>query len=99
MKDTLASLSDVVMISLDVDSSENAAQLKAYAERNGFAWRLAIAPRDMLAALQQVYGVEFLTPTAEPMFFLSPGQRPSAGSFGRRDPATLRGLVARNRTP
>ena len=86
------------MVSLDIDPSENAAQLKAFAERNGFPWRFAIAPREMLAALQQTYGTQFLTPTAEPMFFVSPGQRPSAGSFGRRDAGRIRTLVAANRT-
>ena len=99
MKDTLPSLSDVVMISLDVDSSENAAQLKTYAQRNGFDWRFAVAPREILVALQEAYGAQFLSPTAEPMFFVSPGQHPSAGFFSRRDGATIRGLVARNRTP
>ena len=86
------------MISLDVDSSENAAQLRAFADRNGFPWKFALAPREMLAALQQAYGVEFLTPTAEPMFFVSPAQRPSPGSFGRRDAGTMRSLVTANRT-
>lgn len=86
------------MVSLDIDPSESAAQLKAFAERNGFAWRFAIAPREMLTALQQAYGTQFLTPTAEPMFFVSPAQRPSTGSFGRRDAGRMRTLVAANRT-
>ena len=99
MKEALATLGDVVMISLDIDSSENAAQLKTYAQRNGFDWRFAVAPRDLLASLQAAYGAQFLVPTAEPMFFVSPALRPSAGSFGRRDGATLRSLVSRNRAP
>ena len=86
------------MISLDIDSSENAAQLRAYADRNGFSWKFAVASREMLDALQRTYGTQFLTPTAEPMFFVSPGQRPSPGSFGRRDAGTMRSLVAANRT-
>ena len=86
------------MISLDVDTSENAAQLRAFADRNGFSWKFAVAPREMLAALQQTYGTQFLTPTAEPMFFVSPAQRPSKGSFGRRDAGTMRSLVAANDT-
>ncbi len=99
VKDALASFgSDVQMISLDVDTSENAAQLRAFADRHGFTWRFALAPREMLTALQQAYGTQFLAPTAEPMFFVSPAQRPSLGSFGRRDAGTMRSLVAANRT-
>ena len=86
------------MISLDVDSSENAAQLRAFADRHGFTWKFALAPREMLSALQQAYGPRFLTPTAEPMFFVNPAQRPSEGSFGRRDAGAMRSLVAANRT-
>ena len=99
VRDALASLgSDVQMISLDVDSSENAAQLRAYADRNGFTWKFAVAPRELLDALQRTYGTQFLTPTAEPMFFVGPAQRLSPGSFGRRDAGTMRSLVAANRT-
>ena len=99
VKDALASLGgDVQMISLDVDSSENAAELRSFADRNGFAWKFALAPREMLTALQQAYGAQFLSPTAEPMFFVSPAQRPSQGSFGRRDAGTMRSLVTANRT-
>jgi len=99
VRDALESLgSDVQMVSLDIDPSENAAQLKAFAERNGFTWRFAVAPREMLDALARTYGTRFLTPTAEPMFFVSPAQRASAGSFGRRDAGTMRTLVATNRT-
>lgn len=90
--------SDVQMVSLDIDPSESAAQLKSFADRHGFTWRFAVAPREMLSALQQAYGTQFLTPTAEPMFFVSPSQRPSAGSFGRRDAGQMRTLVAANRT-
>ena len=79
------------------DSSENAAQLRAFADRNGFGWKFALASREMLSALQQAYGPQFLTPTAEPMLFVSPTQRPSAGSYGRRDAGTMRALVAANR--
>ena len=86
------------MISLDIDSSENAAQLRAYADRNGFTWRFAVAPKEMLEALQRTYGTQFLTPTAEPMFFVSPALRPSSGSFGRRDAGRMRTLVAAQRT-
>lgn len=99
VRDALASLgSDVQMISLDIDSSENVAQLRAYADRNGFTWRFAVAPKEMLEALQRAYGTQFLTPTAEPMFFVSPALRPSLGSFGRRDAGTMRSLVAAQRT-
>ena len=52
----------------------------------------------MQPILDRAYGTQFLTPTAEPMFFVSPTLRPSPGSFGRRDAGKMRSLVAAQRT-
>lgn len=85
------------MVSVDVDTTENAAQLARFGDQHGFAWRLAIAPRDMLAAFQQAFGTEFLTPPSEPMFIVDPKGVAHLVPFGHRDANELKALVAKYR--
>jgi hypothetical protein len=94
VKESLPSLGgDVVMVSIDVDPSENADQLKRFAEHYGFDWRLAIAPKEMLVSFQRAFGAEFLTPPSEPMFIIDPKGAPHLVPFGHRDAPRLRQLV------
>lgn len=86
------------MVSIDVDTSENADQLRRFTEQYGFDWRFAIAPREMLVELQRSYGTQFLTPPSEPMFVVDPKGEPHLLAFGRRDANTIRGIVERYRT-
>ena len=98
MKDTLPSLGpDVLMVSLDVDASESADQLRRFGDQHGFAWRLALAPREMLVELQRAYGTQFLTPPSEPMLIIDPRGEAHLTPFGHRDANTVRSLVARYR--
>ena len=85
------------MVSLDVDPTENADQLRRFADQHGFAWRFAIAPREMLVELQRAFGTQFLTPPSEPMFIVDPKGEPHLVPFGHRDGNTLRSIVARYR--
>jgi hypothetical protein len=98
VKDTLPGLgTDVLMVSIDVDTSENADQLRRFAEAHGFGWRFAIAPREMLVELQRAFGTQFLTPPSEPMFIVDPKGEAHLIPFGHRDGDTVRALVARYR--
>ena len=98
MKETLPSLGpDVLMVSIDVDTTENADQLRRFAEQHGFDWRFAIAPRDMLVELQRAFGTQFLTPPSEPMFIVDPKGEAHLVPFGHRDGNTIRALVTRYR--
>jgi hypothetical protein len=98
VKDTLPSLGpDVLMVSLDVDTTESPDQLRRFAEQHGFEWRFAVAPRDMLVELQRAFGTQFLTPPSEPMFIVDPRGEAHLVPFGHRDGNTLRTLVARYR--
>ena len=95
MKDSLPSLgADVVMVSVDVDTTENADQLRRFADQHGFGWRFAIAPREMLVELQRAYGAQFLTPPSEPMLIVDPKGEAHLVPFGHRDANKLRALVA-----
>jgi hypothetical protein len=85
------------MVSLDVDSSENADQLRRFAEQHGFEWRFAIAPRELLVELQRAYGTQFLTPPSEPMFVVDANGVAHLTPFGHRDAGALRAIVDRYR--
>ena len=99
MKDALPSLgNDVVMISLDTDSSEDAALLARFADEMGFSWRFALAPRDVLAQLAASFGTEFLTQPSEPMFLVDPRGATHALPFGHKDAGQLRRAIQQFRT-
>ncbi len=85
------------MVSIDVDATESADQLRRFADKHDFQWRFAIAPRDMLVELQRAFGTQFLTPPSEPMFIVDPKGQAHLVPFGHRDAKTLRELVARYR--
>ena len=87
------------MVSVDVDATENAGQLARFGDQYGFPWRLAIAPKEMLAAFQQAFGTQFLTPPSEPMFIVDAKGVAHLVPFGHRDAKTLRQLVAKYRVP
>ena len=94
VRNVLPSLgADVVVVSVGIDPNESATVLGRYAEGEGFAWRFAVAPRPMLAALQQAYGTRFLHPPSEPMFLVDTKGVPFIAPFGFKDEKTLRQLV------
>jgi hypothetical protein len=98
VKDILPDLGpDVLMVSIDVDTTENADQLRRFAEQNRFDWRFAIAPRDLLVELQRAFGSRFLTPPSEPMLIVDPKGEAHLIPFGHRDGNAVRALVARYR--
>jgi hypothetical protein len=85
------------MVSVDIDTTENADQLARFGDKYGFAWRLAIGSREMLAEFQNAFGTQFLTPPSEPMFIVDPKGAAHLVPFGHRDAATIRALVAKYR--
>ena len=97
MKNTLPSLGDVVMVSIDIDTNEDAEQLRRYADQQGFSWRFAIAPREMLRQLATAFGTQFLDPPSEPMFMVDPKGAPHLVPFEHRDAARLAALVRQYR--
>jgi hypothetical protein len=98
VKETLPSLGDdVVMVSIDIDVNESADQLRRYADQNGFAWRFAVAPREMVRDLGQAFGTQFQTPPSEPMFIVDPKGSPHLLPFGRKSADALRAFVRQYR--
>ena len=99
MKDTLPSLgSDVIMISLDSDTSENADLLRRYADEMGFSWRFALASREVLRELAATFGNEFLTQPSEPMFLVDPRGATHLLPFGHKSADALRRAIQQYRT-
>lgn len=62
-----------VSVSLDVDLSESAADLAAYADREGFDWQFAMADADMYRLLQERFGVAVTNPPSTPLIVIEPG--------------------------
>lgn len=98
MRDTLPSLGgDVVMVALDTDVNESAELLRRYAEQNGFPWRFALTPREVLRQLSDAFGTQFLTQPSEPMFLIDPRGGVHLLPFGRKSADALRGFVQQYR--
>lgn len=85
------------MISLDTDPSESADLLRRYVEQQGFAWRFAIAPPDVIRELGDRFGTQFLTQPSEPMFLIDPRGDTHVLPFGRKSAAQLRQFVTQYR--
>jgi thiol-disulfide isomerase/thioredoxin len=61
---------DLVLVSLDVEMSEDAITLKDFATTGHFTWHFAIAPLLVARALAYTYSVNFLNPPLSPMLFI-----------------------------
>ena len=61
---------DFKSLGLDIDSNENAADLKGYVESNGFDWLYAVATLDVAREFSKLYGDQFLNPPSTPMLII-----------------------------
>jgi thiol-disulfide isomerase/thioredoxin len=61
---------DLVSISLDVDSNEDAESLKAYVEEFGYDWRFAVSTRQVNHDLGNLYSAQYLNPPLSPMMII-----------------------------
>jgi hypothetical protein len=82
------------MISLDTDPNESADLLRRYVEQQGFAWRFALAPREVIGELGDTFGTQFLTQPSEPMFLIDTRGDTHRLPFGRKSGDQLRQFVA-----
>lgn len=60
----------VVFVGLDVDVNENISDLKAYVERNGFDWYYSVTMPETAREIGNLYGDQFLNPSATPMLIV-----------------------------
>jgi thiol-disulfide isomerase/thioredoxin len=70
MVQKLGNPEDLILISLDVDSHEDEASLKQYAQDFAFEWRFAVAPLLVQRAMGNLYNAEYLNPPLDPMLLI-----------------------------
>ena len=76
-------LGDFHSVSIDVDLSETAAGLAAYADREGFHWRFALADASLYQELQQRFGVAVTNPPSTPLLVIGSDGSVRPLEFGR----------------
>lgn len=87
---------DVVMVSVDVDVSENAEQLRRYADSEGWRWRHALATRAYLNTAADRFGTGVLNPPSDATLIIDTKRNVEA-HFGGKSEQQIRDLVARAR--
>jgi len=85
----------VVYVSLGVDSGEKAADLAAYADREGFSWRFAVAGPDVARALADAFGPIFLSPPSTPLIVVDRAGTVVYADVGRHRASELEELIRR----
>jgi cytochrome oxidase Cu insertion factor (SCO1/SenC/PrrC family) len=70
LHEALGNPDDLVSVSLDVDSNEDADSLKAYVEEFAFDWRFAISPHQVNHDLGNLYTAQYLNPPLAPMMII-----------------------------
>jgi thiol-disulfide isomerase/thioredoxin len=70
LHEQLGKREDFVSVGLDVDPNERPEDLTKYVAKNGFDWYYAIAPAEVAREIAQLYGDQFLNPTATPMLII-----------------------------
>jgi thiol-disulfide isomerase/thioredoxin len=69
-------------VGIDVDPNEEATDLAAYADREGFDWHFVVADRELVRLLTERFGFEVTNPPSAPTFVVSSGSI-RALDFGR----------------
>jgi PBP1b-binding outer membrane lipoprotein LpoB len=84
---------DLVSIGLDIDPNENAADLKAYTEANGFDWIYAVAPAEVAREIGALYGDQFLNPPSTPILIIDRHGQAHPLPFGVKSAADLQAFI------
>ena len=84
------------MVSVDVDVSETAEQLRRYADSEGWRWRHALATRAYLTTASERFGTGALNPPSDATLIIDT-KRTVEAHFGSKNAQQIRDLVARAR--
>jgi thiol-disulfide isomerase/thioredoxin len=82
-----------IAVSVDIDTSEDAALLASHANTHGLSWPFAIAPNDLRQALVNEYGPAILSAPSTPIIIIDPSGIPHLTDYGIKDAASLTSLV------
>ena len=85
----------VVYVSLGVDPGEQAEDLAAYADREGFTWRFAAAGPAVARALADAFGPIFLSPPSTPLIVVDRAGTVVYADVGRHRASELEELIRR----
>jgi thiol-disulfide isomerase/thioredoxin len=61
---------DLISVSLDTDFNEDEASLKKYAANLGYDWYFAVAPLEVMRAVGNLYGPQYMNPPVSPMLII-----------------------------
>jgi thiol-disulfide isomerase/thioredoxin len=84
---------DFVSLALDIDPNEDANSLKAYIDENGFTWKYAVTPAKISREIGQLYGNQFLSPSATPMLIIDRQGKVHPLPFGVKSAADLQAAL------
>ncbi len=66
----LGNPSDLVVVSLDIDTGEDAQKLANHTQKNNLGWIFAVTPEQVINQIGDLYGAQFLNPPSAPMFII-----------------------------
>ena len=84
---------DLISIGLDIDTNENAADLKTYVERNGFDWVYAVASEEVTRDIANLYGAQFLNPPSTPILIIDRKGEAHPLPFGIKSAEELKSYI------
>jgi len=94
LRQALGNPDDLISVTLDIDSNEDGAMLKKYADEWGLDWHFAVAPLLVERALGNLYSAEYLNPPLSPMLIIDRDGNVHQLDYGIKDAETLQKLVA-----
>lgn len=84
---------DLVSIGLDIDTNENATDLKTYVENNGFDWIYAVASEEVTREIANLYGAQFLNPPSTPILIIDRKGQVHLMPFGIKSAEQLKNFI------
>lgn len=84
---------DLVSIGLDIDTNENAEDLKTYIANNGFDWIYAVATEDVTREIANLYGAQFLNPPSTPIIIVDRNGLAHPMPFGIKSAEDLKSFI------
>ncbi|NNJ09243.1 TlpA family protein disulfide reductase [Chloroflexales bacterium ZM16-3] len=94
VREAKAQLGDnVVFIGLSVETTISAADLAAYADKQGFDWTFAVATPDLLQQLTEAFGRTITNPPSTPHFIIRPDGSASELMTGFSDPQAILAML------
>ena len=70
LHELLGERDDFLSLGVDIDPNENAEALQVYTTQNGFDWLYTVAPIPVAREIGELYGAQYLNPSATPMLII-----------------------------